>query len=521
VIYHKGVPVDANQELRDSAQFAAELSDSANRPIFSSYGSYIGTGAIAGIVVGSEKTGQIIGNLLAGTYDPVLSMTSVLADYPTLKRWNISRDALPSDAILVNRPMQIWEDAKFLIRAGSLAGITLLIMILGFAIRSRTDRLKAKLAESHAQQLVEERRKSDTLYGVIAHELRTPVSALSMMARAEDTTDLDSFKKDVDQCAADLILTIDDMSLMVNHKAMRPVRMASYTITSLNTEISKRVAPLVASAGTRFDVNIASVADDIDQVFQTDTYRLRIAIINLIRNACLHSQGQNIRLVTDIMKDHTGERLIQWKVCDNGVGIDPNNAEKLFNVGERGHTLASGSGLGLFISKNWIEEIGGSLTYSPSEGGGSCFTITLPLIEKIQTAPEKSSVRPLSELDIARLRVLYVEDEAMLRLLGQKLMGNLVSEVVVARDGAEALLKFDDQIDLVLTDYFMPELDGVGLTIKLREKGYSGPIIGVTAATIGDQMNQLLDAGADLAIAKPLTRESFIVAVNSVANKLE
>ncbi|NVK03072.1 MAG: response regulator [Oceanospirillaceae bacterium] len=100
------------------------------------------------------------------------------------------------------------------------------------------------------------------------------------------------------------------------------------------------------------------------------------------------------------------------------------------------------------------------------------------------------------------------------------LTGFLFNFLGAVSDVAQALLEFDDQINLVLTDYFMPELDGVGLTSELRNQGYQGPIIGVTAATIGDQMNQLLDAGADLAIAKPLTRESFIAALNSVVYKL-
>lgn len=105
--------------------------------------------------------------------------------------------------------------------------------------------------------------------------------------------------------------------------------------------------------------------------------------------------------------------------------------------------------------------------------------------------------------------MLIVEDELMLRMMMGKQVGKLVASVVCAENGLKGLEAYNPEFDLILTDYFMPEMHGFEMIRRLREMGCDVPIIGVTAATIGDQKQEMIDAGADRVIPKPLTADLF------------
>lgn len=142
--------------------------------------------------------------------------------------------------------------------------------------------------------------------------------------------------------------------------------------------------------------------------------------------------------------------------------------------------------------------------------------IRVPLIRTNNAHSEKdvANTDRLEQL-MGQLNVLMLEDEAMLRLLGQKLVSKLVASVQVAENGSDGLKVFDpSKHNLVLTDYFMPEITGVEFARRLRGLGYTGVIIGVTAATLGDQRDEMLQAGVDMVLLKPLNAEMF---KNSIA----
>ena len=139
----------------------------------------------------------------------------------------------------------------------------------------------------------------------------------------------------------------------------------------------------------------------------------------------------------------------------------------------------------------------------------------VPVIRQTLTSSEEADrqltghLTPDMDQVLASLHILTVEDDAMLRLLNSKLLANLALKVDEASDGSEALEMLNDSHNLILTDYFMPNLSGTELIKRLRECGYTGPIVGLTAATIGEQQQEMLDAGADKVLAKPLTAQAF------------
>lgn len=115
---------------------------------------------------------------------------------------------------------------------------------------------------------------------------------------------------------------------------------------------------------------------------------------------------------------------------------------------------------------------------------------------------------------LAGKAVFFAEDQLTIQMLTKNVLTKAGAEVTVASRGQQALEAFSGAIpDIVITDAMMPEMDGYELSARLREKGYAGPIIAVTAATIGDECDRLIAAGADVVLPKPMKIEELKLAL--------
>lgn len=388
--------------------------------------------------------------------------------------------------------------------------------------KEKSERVAADLQTANdALQTLQ--RKRDQLFGMVAHELRTPVAAITMMVNESSDSEFVDRKLDILRSSRDLLNTIDDMRMLVNPDLKRPIRDEPFTVEDINDQISTSVASIVSATGMQYLQYTALPVRFRTHSFTSDSYRVRHAVSNLIKNACLHSEGTRVSLISRIHQDGLGNEYLQWVVLDDGVGIPESVADRLFDAGERGDSAADGSGYGLYIAKNWIEELGGAVHYRLRTGvnSGSEFRVSIPLVRPVAEVLKDPCKEDACVVDrkLLPLRVLLVEDEATLRMLGQKLIGRIVEQVDVADNGATALEQFDEDYDLVLTDYFMPQMNGDEMIRTLRENGFGGPIVGVTAATIGKQQEELLAAGANLVLMKPLTRDSLLDAFANLSDQ--
>lgn len=421
------------------------------------------------------------------------------------------------------------EVSNFIISSGFLALVALICvfvfassykLITSRTILEETVDLRTQSLQDALEELSSQNRKRNQLLGMVAHELRTPLSAIGMMCDQHNDQEWRNARQQVARNVRDIIYTLDDMRLLVNPNLVRPIRFEQFNITLFNEAIATSVASIVAATGMSYKQFDATPAAMNDLLLETDIYRTRVALTNVIRNACLHSQGSFVSMVSRVHLEQGGRLYLDWLIADDGVGIAGDNLERMFEPGERGDTSADGTGLGLYISKTWIEEIGGAVEYRLRKTGGSEFLVRIPLTFASSIEPKSSgddSSADRANALLSKLNVLMVEDEAVLRMLGQKLLEKIVNTVEIAEDGQVALTRFNTSYDLVLTDYFMPNITGVELARELRNQGYKGVIIGVTAATMGDQKNEMLTAGVDYVISKPLTRKAFTEAIVGLA----
>jgi signal transduction histidine kinase len=398
---------------------------------------------------------------------------------------------------------------------------------------SQSIQAEIDIRQELASALESEQKASDTLkqlaaqrnimLGMIAHELRTPASSISMLAATTTQQEWSSQQQVVLEQSNQLLTTIDDMRLLLNPDQQRPLRLEQAEIAGFNTVMEIGLASIANASNVELRFCSAFPNELRRKVFVTDTYRVKTAVTNCVRNACLHAFASEVRVVNRIVTDTAGYKFIEWVVIDNGVGIDESNRKKIFKLGERASASTDGSGFGLYIAKVWLSEIGGDVYYTPGARRGSRFHIRAPL-DLVENPAIVSQTQP-AEVDsdaqeLSTLKVLFVEDDALLRMLGQKLAEQLFGEVVVASDGQAGLELFEQGFDLILTDYFMPNLSGREMISEIRSRGYSGVIIGVTAATLGQQSEELLESGADLVISKPLTLEKLQAAIVELRTRL-
>lgn len=404
----------------------------------------------------------------------------------------------------------------------------LAVVVITYTVAARRDELvqsvgaltktRQELAEK-SQALDELLVKRNQLFGIAAHELRTPAASLHMLANDSDTNAWINARGDVRTLANDLLATIDDLRLINNQDGKLPMRSETFHVLDLNASIAATIASVTAITRVEYQQINALPQSLFEQTLEADIYRLRAVISNIVRNACLHAQANKVWTVSRLYMDASGLPFLEWSVCDDGVGIPDSEIETLFEMGERGNTEATGSGMGLFIARQWVRELGGEVQYRRRHNRQSIFDIRIPLkTSTLEQRPEpvtassKAAIR--AEEMAKQLRVLLVEDDATLRRLSKRMLEAVVAHFDTARDGETGLQRFENhEYDLLLVDYFMPGITGAELIQTLRARGYRGAIIGVTAATIGEQPEEMIDAGADLVLAKPLTLTTFFGAI--------
>ncbi len=335
------------------------------------------------------------------------------------------------------------------------------------------------------------------MFGLIAHELRTPTAALSMLAASDvDNTEL---RERVGELSEHLLRVIDDLRTSVDPDRAVEVRVAPVAMAALVAGVEAQIRPLFSGGQMRYEVLDQTPAD---LSLEVDSYRLQSIITNLVRNSVYHSGGSKAQ-VSFVTRQVVDRAILKICVEDDGRGIPKDRVGAIFQPFQRGDTEASGLGVGLHIVRSWLESLGGDVSYRPSVLGGAAFEITLTCRITGSSGREQAPVSPVK----TGLRVLLVEDDVLLQKLSRRMLEkHFDAQVQTANNGVEALALFaPGAFDLIITDYFMPEMDGLEMTRQIRARDIEVPIVGCSAATLGDEMARLKAAGVNQVLAKPLT----------------
>ncbi len=278
-------------------------------------------------------------------------------------------------------------------------------------------------------------------------------------------------------------------------------------------------------------------AGPIPATIQCDPARLRQILINLIGNATKFTESGAVRLLTRFVDDADAPCL-QFDVIDTGRGMTQAQVAKLFQPFMQADNSTTrefgGTGLGLTISKRFAEMLGGDITVVASEMGlGTTIRATVatgPLdgvkmlddpMATTLVADEDIAVPQTPLADLQGCRILLAEDSPDIQRLITFFLKKAGADVTVKENGKLALnaaLTARDEgnpFDVILMDMQMPVMDGYEAARQLRRKGYTGPIIALTAHAMAGDREKCIDAGCDGYATKPIDRKKLIETIEA------
>lgn len=390
-----------------------------------------------------------------------------------------------------------YEDDKLVAMAGSAFDIT-----NERQIQNELSRTNTRLSE-----LLERQR---SLFAVIGHELRTPIASIEMLAKDADLTDTQKINL-VEDIAQGLLGVLEDLRVVVAPESIKesqsvndyPAKVVRHSLAPLNGLLQEN----------KIELHLDLFSDE--QLCRFNSQALRQLVINLVKNAALHSGGKNIWVSLAEPKPIGSTLHTELRVEDDGKGVDSSQVNRLFEAYVRGETKVEGSGLGLFISSELAINLGGQIRYAQSSKGGAAFIVSVAFEAcGAEVTHCAESGQQAAQTSLAGKRILFAEDDKMLQMLTTKILTQAGAHVSVCGDGEAAVAAYDSgTFDLIITDIMMPKLDGYGLTKHLRESGCRAPIIGATAAVLGSEVDRLIASGADIVIAKPISLSKLGIAL--------
>lgn len=360
------------------------------------------------------------------------------------------------------------------------------------------------------------------LLSIISHEIRTPAATLRMLIdELGSSSDLEKHLPLLQQTSDHLMAVLEDMRQAINPEQNLPYAERRFHPNRLLESVVSQMRRMAQAEGMSIRMNLLA---DEDAGVETDLERCKIVLLNLIKNAICHSQGTEITVSCDLTNSSAGSVQLRLAVSDNGIGITQSQLDRLTQPFEQLNMLekgGSGSGLGLFVVKQTIAELKGRIEFQNSNNNNGlnvicevpCKAVTLGASASITVQQETLAFQD----QLGKMRVLVVEDDPVIRMVSQRLLAKRVAHVDVAENGALGLEKIlANDYDLILSDYFMPVMDGAEMIRQARERGIETPILSVTAAVLGREAEELLQAGANKILAKPISMKAFMDAIESL-----
>lgn len=369
----------------------------------------------------------------------------------------------------------------------------------------------------HALQRVEQLQKErETAFAYLAHEMRTPASTIAMLLEADDALRETESGRLIKTNIKQVLSVMDDLKVVVRPDAEIFKEMSE-------VDLSVLVGDTLASLSDLFEArSIAthlSISDEFAPTVRTNIQSVKQIVTNLLKNAALHSAAADVWVNVSTLKVNSTTSIV-IKVSDNGKGVLDSDKKRIFLPFERGEGTAEGTGIGLDVCKRLAKQLRGNVTLSDRPGGGSEFVFTFyerrGANEVSNRTDGGSDAQPLQGLS-----VLFVDDDVVIRKLSAKILTNLGADVKVAGDGEEGLKRArTHEFSLIVTDIMMPNIDGIEMTRILRAHGFEGVIVGCSAATVGDELDNILAAGADAVLPKPLSSKGLTTVLASMKGRL-
>ena len=365
----------------------------------------------------------------------------------------------------------------------------------------------------------------------MSHEIRTPLNGVMGFLKLLSKTRLTGTQRDylnTTEVSAKILLTV--INDILDFSKIEAGKISIEQIEIDFRELMEEVISLYAENAESKGLALDFVFDKALPVqLLGDPARISQVLSNLLGNAIKFTQHGKI-IVQAILKEETDKDvLVEVSIRDSGIGISAETLEVLFQPFSQADASTTrkygGTGLGLVISKNLVELMGGKISVESLAGQGARFAFALRLTKQTAGYASKPSAKAtaISEhqsfklrpgVACGKLRVLIVDDSDINRKLAKILIEQLGGKADLAENGSLAVEACkQNTYDLIMMDAHMPVMDGVEATIRIRESEKGGkhhtPIIALTANAMSGDRERYLEAGMDEYLSKPINEKAF------------
>lgn len=359
----------------------------------------------------------------------------------------------------------------------------------------------------------------------MSHEIRTPMNSIvgitEILLRSQHSPKEQEYLLNIQSSGRVLLTIINDV---LDCSKMEAGKMQlfdePYDTCSLFHDLRISMENRIGHSGLEL---IYDIDQDIPCKLKGDMGRIRQVIINLVNNAIKYTEKGSVRFSVHVRQKNTDKVMLYYEVADTGIGIRKEDQKILFDAFQRvemdRNRYVEGTGLGLTISQNLVNMMGGVIEVESEYGKGSRFFFTIEQtiidptpVSAVNYNGQKDNVteKEAECLFIApEAHILLVDDNELNLVVAKELLKPLRMQIDTAENGLQAVkMVRGSQYDLVLMDHMMPVMDGIVATKTIRElpdeKYKKLPIIALTANAMVDARKEFLNAGMNGFVAKPI-----------------
>lgn len=360
----------------------------------------------------------------------------------------------------------------------------------------------------------------------LSHEIRTPMNAINGFTELLLNTKTSEAEKReylnvIEKSGKNLVGIIDDLIEMskIDSNQLTP----NLTIVNLESCINELYETVKITIKNKdIDFRLIQSKKPAKYNIITDDIKLKQVVINLLTNALKFTEKGSVTFGFEIDEE---KELINFTVKDTGLGIDEDNHKNIFDRFKRVDSDISikvgGLGLGLAITKAYVDLLGGTISLDSKIGEGSTFYFSIPLKYSLVDHITVKQINNVETQKSEEETILIAEDDNINFLLFQKMMQNKKYKIIRAINGQEAvdICLNNPNIDLVLMDIKMPIMTGYEAMEQIRPIRPNLPIIAQTAYSSSEDKIKIEEAGFNGYLTKPLNREYLFEMINKYLDK--
>jgi len=400
-------------------------------------------------------------------------------------------------------------------------GINMMVDDVRKSHETKLENERITLLNVQLQKAKEKAEESDRLKSAflanMSHEIRTPMNGILGFADLLKQPNLTGDEQQeyigvIEKSGVRMLSIINDIiSISKVEAGQMEVSISDTDINDQIEYICTFFKPESEQLGIKLFFNKTLAAKD--SVIKTDKEKIYAILTNLVKNALKFTSKGTIELGYE-KKGH----YVEFYVRDTGIGIREEQKNLIFERFRQGSESLNrnyeGAGLGLSISKAYVEMLGGKIWVTSEIGKGSAFYFTIP--ENIENKDVQINTEVVmkedAEKQIKKLRILIAEDDAISAILISRYVGVFGNDILHAENGVEAVNVFRNHpdIDLVLMDIKMPQMDGYDAVRQIRQLDKKVIIIAQTAYALAGDREKALDAGCNDYVSKPMDRTALV-----------